>query len=647
MSVIKVKTRQFFAVIVLLSLGSSICSGQKASQQRAFFTEAESHYLFGEYELANPLYLILNEIITDNFNIKYKIGDCYLNIPDERSKAIPYLEEAVKHAVAGAETESLKESNAPLEAVFALADAYRINNELEKAISTYQMYLKLVGESGEEVNEEFVNQQINACRNALVLMESPVDIEKINLGSTINQGSVNFNPALSFDGNTMVFTERRGLENAIFYTVKERNMWQTPVEITTQIGDGRDCSTSSLNADGTELYLYKTDNFDGNIYVCNLVDGVWSNMRKLNSNINTKYYESHASISSDGQKLYFTSNRLGGQGELDIYLSTRNGGDNWGPAVNLGPTINTQFNEDSPFVTENGSTIFFVSEGHSSMGGHDIYKSVTLGDNWKSPENLGYPVNTTESDLFFQPVNNGKSGYITIRTGYKNSEIFLINFNELKGHDEFFITGSLSIPDTTLGFTDNFKIYLINTDEGDTLESIAPNTIPTEFSFVTPPGNFRFSFIGRGYLTQEFDTTFTPKDSTNQIIFNIQLLRDSTFVEEAVVYDKIDLSAIPTISAVDSSQLVTDIVVKDIEDLSSDDDKVLYYTVQVMALHNPVDISYFKQVNDMVVMYNDADKFYRYITGKFKTREEAYAYRLHLISKGYPEEIFIKKVFKE
>ena len=214
-------------------------------------------------------------------------------------------------------------------------------------------------------------------------MESPVDIEKINLGPTINQGSVNFNPSVSFDGNTMVFTERRGLENAIFYTVKERGIWQTPVEITSQIGDGRDCSTSSLNNDGTELYLYKTDNFDGNIYVSNLVDGLWSTMRKLNTNINTKFYESHASISSDGQKLYFTSNKPGGQGELDIYVSTRSGGDNWGPAVNLGSTVNTPFNEDSPFITEAGSFIFFVSEGHSSMGGHDIYKSANLGESWK------------------------------------------------------------------------------------------------------------------------------------------------------------------------------------------------------------------------------------------------------------------------
>jgi len=640
------KRRKFFAAIVIVVITSSLVAGQSKSQLRGFFSEAEAHYLYWEYELANPLYLILNELTPDNFNIKFKIGDCYLNIPDERSKAIPYLEEAAKNAVAGAKTESINEKNAPLEAYFALADAYRINNELEKAINTYQLYLKLVTEAKEEVNTDFVNHQITACRNAMEMMETPIDIEKINLGSTINQGSVNVNPVVSFDGNSMVFTERRGIDIVVYYTVKERDVWQTPMEITSQLGLGPDCITLSMNADGTELYLYKADNLDGNIYVSNLNDGSWSAVRKLNSNINTKYYESHASVSSDGKKLYFTSNRPGGEGDLDIYVSTREGGDNWGAAVNLGPTINTQFIENCPFITENESVLFFVSEGHKSMGGFDIYKSVKLEDSWKSPENIGYPVNTTDNDIFFQPYNNGKSGYMSIYSGYKTNDIFLINFVDLKGHDEFFINGTVAVADTSFGFTDKFKIHLVNTADGDTLESLTPNTIPASFNFNILPGTFRVAVEGIGFLTQEIDTTLNPKDSTNLINFNIVLERDTNFIEEVSVYDKIDLSAIPAISEVDSSELITDIVVLDISDTSVADEFILYYTVQVMALYNPVDISYFKYVNDMVVMYNDVDKFYRYITGKFKTMEEAYAYRQHLISKGYPEEIFLKKVIR-
>jgi len=102
----------------------------------------------------------------------------------------------------------------------------------------------------------------------------------------------------------------------------------------------------------------------------------------------------------------------------------------------------------------------------------------------------------------------------------------------------------------------------------------------------------------------------------------------------------------PAVSDIDTSLLAMNFNVNDISDKNINDSDILYYTVQVIALHNPVDVSYFKHINDMIVMYNDNDKFYRYTTGKLSTREEAYALRLELIQKGYPDEIFIKKVSK-
>jgi hypothetical protein len=640
-------------VAVLFAILSAVtCFGQTVDEQRTIFTEAESHYLFGEYELATPLYLILNEFIPDNYNIKFKIGNSYLNTPDERSKAIPYLEDAVRNTSITANPESFREMKAPMDAWFALATAYRINNELDKALITYQNYLKLTSDGGQEVNTEFVNQQINACKIAIRQIEQPVDIEKINLGSLINQGSVNFSPAVSFDGNSMVYTESRGLENAIFYTIKERGVWQTPVEITSQLGDGKDCSSSSLNANGTELYLYKTDNFDGNIYVSNLVDGVWSKIRRLNRNINTRYYESHAAVSSDGNKLYFTSNRPGGYGELDIYVSTRSSGDNWGVPVNVGAVINTPFNENTPFITKNDSLIYFASEGHSSMGGYDLYSSLNLGPVWKSPDNLGYPINSTDDDLFFQPFDNGISGYYSIHTGYKNSEIFLINIGKKGIDNNFEIRGYFSLADTIIRFNEDYQINLINLINGDTLDTAFPNEFSGLYTFITKPGLFRIKYNGIGYLSQTIDTTITSSHPSTVITINVQLAKDPDYVVNAPVvkqevYEKINLSVIPTISSVDTSMLFTDLILRDISDMASADDLVLYYTVQVIALYNPVDVSYFTHISDIAIMYNEADKFYRYTTGKFQTREEAYAYRLQLIEKGYPNDIFIKKVFRE
>ena len=113
-----------------------------------------------------------------------------------------------------------------------------------------------------------------------------------------------------------------------------------------------------------------------------------------------------------------------------------------------------------------------------------------------------------------------------------------------------------------------------------------------------------------------------------------------------VVYDKINLALIPSIAVADSSTLIRNLNVSDVGDVSIKDSDILYYTVQVMALHNPVDVTSFKYIDDLKVMYNDSDKFYRYTTGNFPTREEAEELRLELIRKGYPEEIFIKKVSK-
>ncbi|MFN2336873.1 MAG: hypothetical protein ABR560_07870, partial [Bacteroidales bacterium] len=319
-------------------------SGQTKSEIKAIWLEAESHYLYGEYELANPLYLILNELRPDNANIKYKIGNCYLNIFDEKPKAIPFLEEAVRNTSYNSKTGKLKEKRAPLDAYFSLANAYRITNRLDSALNTYHFFKQLISESAEMQNQEFVNQQIQACNIASVQMKTPVSVLIQPLKEYINQGSVNDRPVISYDGSTMAYTERRGIESVVYVTHRQGDSWSTPTDITLEASMGTDCHTTSLNNDGTELYLFKNDDYDGNIYITRFVNGRWSAIEKLNRNINTKFYESHAAISSGGAKLYFTSNREGGLGELDLWMSEKDNTGDWGIPANLGNVVNTPYN---------------------------------------------------------------------------------------------------------------------------------------------------------------------------------------------------------------------------------------------------------------------------------------------------------------
>jgi hypothetical protein len=645
---IKVREKIFGISLQLipLVLFSFNAAAQSNIEMKKIFAEAESCNLFEEYELANPLYLLLDK--PDNFNIQYKIGTCYLNIPGEKDKAIPYLESSVKHSSYDAKVNSFKEKRAPLDSYFFLAKAYMINNKLEKAMETFQTFKKLALETKEKGgmrNLTYIDQQIEACTNAMANQEAPFRISRRMLGNDFSQGSINENPAVSFDGNTIVYTERRGILNAIMFSKKIRGKWQAPVEITSQLKAGDDCSSCSLNYDGTLLFLYKTDNFDGNIYSAEYSDSSWTPIKKLNKNINTKFYESHASVSADGKKLYFTSNRDGGKGGLDIYLSEKNPSGDWGIPKNLGDKINTIYNEDTPFITLNDSLLYFSSEGHLGMGGYDIFRSIGSGSVWESPENMGFPINSTDDDRFFQPFNNDQNGYYSMTTEYKKKDIFYITLTNPRLGQIYELSGNYSLKDTVVAYNESNAIYLIDKVSGDTLDTGYPDMFTGKYNFIVAPGKFRLIYTGpRGYYPQSVDTSVVMNSPLRVISLKDIILDKTPPIAGPVVYEKLDLSDIPVVAKIDSSILIRNLGVFDVTENDIQDTTILYYTVQVMALYNPVDVSYFRFVSDLKVFYSETDLFYRYTTGIFTVKDDAYAHRDDLINKGYPDDLFIKKV---
>jgi hypothetical protein len=177
------------------------------------------------------------------------------------------------------------------------------------------------------------------------------------------------------------------------------------------------------------LLLSKDDDYNSDIFSSTYNGKTWSKTVKLNKNINTKYWESHGFISQDSDILIFSSDRPGGFGGLDLYISKKIKGE-WGPAANLGPEINTMFNEDRPFLINKGKTLFFSSQGHRNIGGYDIFRSDKEANGlWSKPENLGYPINTPDDNIFFMPTAEGKEGYYSIfkeSDGFGKDDIFKI-----------------------------------------------------------------------------------------------------------------------------------------------------------------------------------------------------------------------------
>jgi outer membrane protein OmpA-like peptidoglycan-associated protein len=405
--------RNLLLLIFILSIFPEIYGQLKKSELKEYFLDAE--FFFAQEEYVDALYdymELYNNGFRDNANINYRIGICYLNIPGQKDKAISYLTTAVNNASAKYKAGSFKETRAPVDAWLYLGNAYRINNQLNKAIEIYQKY-KTLTKSADEIR--YTDQQIAACNAAIEFMRNPVAVRKTNLGSPVNTNSSNFKAVISGDGKTLIYMTELPFYDAVYFSKFENGAWTEPINITSQLQSDGNQYVSCISYDGTVLYLTREDNFNSDIMVSRYDNGLWTKSVPVGGNINTKFWESHASVSKDGKTLYFASNRKGGPGAMDIFRSVLTSSGQWSEPVPLDKIVNTPLNEDTPFITENDSLLYFSSQGHLSIGGYDVFVSrLSPSGTWSEPENLGYPVNSTDDDLFYYPWKNGMIGYLAL-----------------------------------------------------------------------------------------------------------------------------------------------------------------------------------------------------------------------------------------
>lgn len=416
--------------LISLMLFIPVSRGQEISKAelKEYFLDAE--FFFAQEAYADALYEYLemyNNGYQGNANINYRIGICYLNIAGQKERAIPYLQEAARNISNRYRESSFNQESAPPDVYLYLGNAFRVNDRLSEAIAAYNNF-KEIARSTDEL--QYADQQIASCNNALSYMGQPANIRFTNLGDSVNSNSSNFKAVISGDGRTLVYMNELPFYDAVYFSTYRSGSWSAPINITPQIQSDGDQYVTSISYNGTVLYLTKEDAFNSDIYVSTYEDERWSKSEPVDGpDVNTKYWESHASISRDGNRLYFTSNRRDGVGNMDIYLSERMGNGEWGQAVNLGDVLNTALNEDTPFITENDSILYFSSQGHDNIGGYDIFRAVLGADGtWNQPENMGYPINTTDDDLFYYPWQNDLIGYKSIyrNDGYGQEDIYAI-----------------------------------------------------------------------------------------------------------------------------------------------------------------------------------------------------------------------------
>lgn len=406
--------------------------GQSKQDLKRAFINGEFSLMYEEYREALPFFVELYDAGRRDANIKHRIGLCYLHIPNQKDNAIAYLKDATENVSKDYNEGYYTERNAPIETYLYLGMAYRINNQLEEAIEAFEKYKELLDSDNEE-QLRVVDAEIIACKNAMELKKIPTSIIEQNLGKNVNTNFNDIRPLVSEDEETIVFVSQLRFYDGIFSSKKRDGRWLPARNITLDFKSTSPLLPVYLTKDGNTLYLMRNDQDIFNLYTSRFDNGVWGPPEKLNGNINSNWAETNACVSDDGKTLYFTSNRPGGYGGFDIYKSSIDAEGKWGEAVNLGPEINTAFDETTPFITEDGKNLYFSSKGHFNIGGFDIFISNKLGDNaWSKPENLGFPFNTTDDDIFFFPLKNGSIAYYSKfkETGYGDNDIYRIQIFE-------------------------------------------------------------------------------------------------------------------------------------------------------------------------------------------------------------------------
>lgn len=336
--------------------------------------------------------------------------------------------------------------------------SYQYGLDFDKAIQYYTQYKeKLAKKSNyqgkDKVSLASVDRSIFECENGKEFVSRPGNYSIVNIGREINSDGEDYAPVFNENEDEVVFTSRRKVDNLnenvfednkpfedIFTAKKSGGKWSYATNIGVPVNTPYHDSNLALSADGGTLFIYK-DNNGGDIYYTERQpDGTWGEPVPLPGIINSSFEEKSTTISKDERTLYFASNRPGGFGGLDIYRATKDSKGEWSNVRNLGPTINTEFDDDGPYIDFDNVTLYFSSQGRKGIGGYDIFKTTfnPASNEWSEPENLGYPINTPDDDIYFVASKDGKRAYYSSvrEDGMGYTDIYLITIPEGLKHTE-------------------------------------------------------------------------------------------------------------------------------------------------------------------------------------------------------------------
>lgn len=447
--------RTIFIILgLLLNLGLCASSLDKNPYIKVL-KKADAYLSYGEYSNALPYYLKADSINPGVAEVDYKIGMCYV-YSIHHEQALPYLKKAYDEGFRNTKKPKM-EKNMFFDAYesqslfFNLGRAYHWNYYFDEAIEFYEKELERYETAYQDshIKEKGILRKfIRQAENAKVLVKDTVEFIVQNLGPTINTEYEEMAPQVTSDEDILIFTASYPnttggkkdafgdyMEDVYISHKGQDGNWKKPIPIKKVNTGGHDAAIG-LSPEGDELLIYRNNkHLTGDIYISTKENKSWSTPQKMPEGINTKYLENSASMVKGGNRIYFTSSRLGGLGGEDIYMCERKLNGEWSLPRNLGANINTPYDDDAPFIAADEKTLYFSSKGHNSMGGFDIFKS-TYNDEldiWSTPINMGFPINTPEHDIFFVWSVDGKRAYFSShrKDSYGLDDIYMMMLPEV------------------------------------------------------------------------------------------------------------------------------------------------------------------------------------------------------------------------
>ncbi len=540
------KMKTGFRLLTILLL--LIISFNVDAQEENVLTKKEANLLLEKAELnfEEKNYIDALDEFTQLYNYKpsdlyYKLmmGICLTYNPELKNKAIEIIEQ-------------VKVTNPENNLVnFYLAKAYAVNYQFDKAVELFNMFItRSTIEDAEQ--KGIAEQMIQNCKNAKEILADTITQNIVeNIKYPVNSQYSEYVPVISADESVMIFTYRginsKGAEEIeqsmgseaymedVFISYKINGEWSEPKSIGDKINTKNHDAAIALSVDGQTLFIYKSESNNlGDIYVSRLIGDDWTSPEKLKGDINSnKSWEGSASLSANGKILYFASDREGGLGARDIYKAELQADGSWANVQNLGPTINTVYNDDAPFIHPDNKTLYFSSEGFSSIGGYDIFSS-TLDENgtFTEPKNLGYPINTIDDNRYFVLSASGNTGYYS--GGGENSigeqDIFKITTGKIEKPVLALLLGKVYFNDVPTGSTMN----LYKQVEGELEGTFVSNKETGKYVMALSPGIYE--------IVVQLESGETVSDSVrlDQIIEYVVLHKDFRIYSDSNLIAKND-----------------------------------------------------------------------------------------------------------